>query len=549
MNNRAGLNKTCVADALLDYLHGRGVRHVFVVPGMQIDPLVRALANHATLTPILANHELAAGYMADGYARASGGIGATFAIGGPGCANLVGAAVAAKADRSPVLFVTGNIPLAAQGRGEFQDAGPQGSNDAGIFDAAVGCSLNCAVADGLSTMFAQVERQLQARRPAHVGIAMDVQMAEVGLDRGVSSSPAPDAEALSSIPPRNDWLANDRVLLVVGVEALAVADAVRSAVTRFNWAVATDSGARGIMDEGECHALGHLGFMPHPRALAALSGDGDHRAGGVLALGCDDRLVEDLRARHGDVRVLTVAEFAALQACGSSQCDRGIFEQRRDWLQKLAHIQRPPARSTVDREAMAYAEVVDAVATSLPHDAAFVVDAGQVRRIAVSRLRCRQPHTLFVAEGMAPMGWSLGAAIGVKLACPGRTVVALLGDGAMRMHGIELATAARHGLPILYVLFDNGAYGSVLARMEGDAEQETARLPAVDWRAFAAAFGVEATIATDAGSLRMALDGVASLAGPRLIIARVPAIEPDAYGEATGIDWALGSVAQSRIDT
>ena len=92
MNNRAGLNKTCVADALLDYLHGRGVRHVFVVPGMQIDPLVRALANHATLTPILANHELAAGYMADGYARASGGIGATFAIGGPGCANLVGAA-------------------------------------------------------------------------------------------------------------------------------------------------------------------------------------------------------------------------------------------------------------------------------------------------------------------------------------------------------------------------------------------------------------------------------------------------------------------------
>jgi len=150
---------------------------------------------------------------------------------------------------------------------------------------------------------------------------------------------------------------------------------------------------------------------------------------------------------------------------------------------------------------------------------------------------------------MAPMGWSLGAAIGVKLACPGRTVVALLGDGAMRMHGIELATAARHGLPILYVLFDNGAYGSVLARMEGDAEQETARLPAVDWRAFAAAFGVEATIATDAGSLRMALDGVASLAGPRLIIARVPAIEPDAYGEATGIDWALGSVAQSRIDT
>jgi acetolactate synthase-1/2/3 large subunit len=138
---------------------------------------------------------------------------------------------------------------------------------------------------------------------------------------------------------------------------------------------------------------------------------------------------------------------------------------------------------------------------------------------------------------MAPMGWSLGAAIGARLARPRRPVVALLGDGAMRMHGIELATASRYDLPILYVLFDNAAYGSVLARMGNDAEADTARLPAVDWRAFAAAFGVEAHGADDRAELQSALAGASTLRAPRLIIARVPAVEPDAYSDATGIDW------------
>jgi hypothetical protein len=113
-----------VAAALVAGLAGWGLRHVFIVPGQQIDPLNRALSRSVQLRPVVANHELAAGYMADAYARASGGIGACFAIGGPGAANLVGAAVAAKADRSPVLFVTGLLPAAAQAPGAFQDGGP-----------------------------------------------------------------------------------------------------------------------------------------------------------------------------------------------------------------------------------------------------------------------------------------------------------------------------------------------------------------------------------------------------------------------------------------
>jgi acetolactate synthase I/II/III large subunit len=540
MTRRNAVERASVARSLLDHLAEQGVRHVFIVPGMQVDPLVKALANHPTMRPIVANHELAAGYMADGYARAGGGIGAAMAIGGPGCANLIGAAVAAKADRSPVLFITGNIPFVAQGRDEFQDAGPTGSNDVEVFRAAVGASLRCELASDLRQALTDASRQLAAQQPVHLAIAMDVQGADaddVAASPQAAGTGSPSDPGRATPLPALDWLAQDRVLLVAGRGALAIAPAMAATARAFNLPVASDTGARGIVPESGPHSVGHIGFMPHPRACMALDATGTMRAERVVALGCDDSMLATLNSRHPDVRAVSIDAFAAWLQADPVRPDGLESARRLRWLGQLADVDRPSARTPAHGHPLSYAEVVDAVAANMPPETCYVVDAGQVRRVAVARLQCRQPGSLFVAEGMAPMGWSLGAAIGARLACPRRPVVALLGDGAMRMHGIELATASRYRLPILYVLFDNAAYGSVLARMGNDAEADTARLPAADWRAFAAAFGVEARAVDDRAGLQSALAGAGTLRAPCLIIARVPAVESDAYSDATGIDW------------
>lgn len=532
--------RASVAQSLVAHLAKLGLRHVFVVPGMQIDPLVKALANHPAMLPIIANHELAAGYMADGYARAGGGIGAVMAIGGPGSANLIGAAVAAKADRSPVLFITGNIPFLAQGRDEFQDAGPTGSNDVEVFRAAVGASLRCEQASDLWLALADASQHLAAQQPVHLAMAMDVQAAD--SDDATASTQAAGTQTPSDAGHRTplpalDWLAHGRILLVAGRDALTIAPAIAATACAFNLPVASDTGARGIVPEGEPHSVGHIGFMPHPRACMALDATDTMRAERVVALGCDESMLAVLNGRHPDVRAVSAGAFSAWLQADPARPDALENARRLRWLNQLADIDRALPRTPAHGHPLSYAEVVDAVAANMPRETCYVVDAGQVRRVAVARLQCRQPGSLFVAEGMAPMGWSLGAAIGARLACPRRPVAALLGDGAMRMHGIELATASRYGLPILYVLFDNAAYGSVLARMGNDSEADTARLPAVDWRAFAAAFGVEAHGVDDRAGLQLALAGASTLRAPRLIIARVPAVEPDAYSDATGIDW------------
>lgn len=538
-----------VADHLLDTLAGAGLGHVFVVPGLQIDPLVKALAVHPRLQPVMACHELAAGYMADGYARASGGFGASFAIGGPGAANLVGAAITAKADRSPVLFVTGNIPAIAQGRGEFQDAGAEGSNDAAVFHAALGESSGCAHVDDYARCLAPAFSRLQRCEPAHLVLPMDVQT--LPMPSRCTSAATPVTPEVAVDPDEIASLLEslrhcERVLLVLGAEALSQADIIRDAARALSLALATDAAARGLVDEGETCALGHLGFMPHPRAQAALEGEAAVRADLVLLVGGSRHLRTALQRRHARVHETSAKTLAAALRVAPGACGEVVRRRRGEWLRRLSGIRR--AEALRGETTLSYTEVVDALAAALPDDAACVVDAGQARRIAVARWRCRRPRTLLVAEGMAPMGWSLGAAIGVQLAQPRRRVVALLGDGAMRMHGIEIATAARYRLPILYVLLDNRAYGTVLARMQGEAEADTARLPATDWCAFARSLGVPAAAVDSRLALEQALADVSLMEGPRLIVARVPAIEPAAYGETTGIDWGLASSPEA-LDT
>ncbi|MGH9271031.1 MAG: thiamine pyrophosphate-binding protein, partial [Ilumatobacteraceae bacterium] len=121
MNGTEFLLRSLVAD---------GVDHVFMVPGGLVDAFYPALQAVPELTPIVAAQEGGAAYAADGYARASGGMGACLVIGGPGLTNTVTAVSAALTDGVPLLVVSGEVATFVEGLGFFQDA------SAGTFDDA-----------------------------------------------------------------------------------------------------------------------------------------------------------------------------------------------------------------------------------------------------------------------------------------------------------------------------------------------------------------------------------------------------------------------------
>src|SRR5215471_17760172 len=126
------------AEAMVDWLCRAGVRHVFLVPGAHISPLILALIRQNHIQAIACAHEEGAAFMADGYARANQRIGVCLGIGGPGAANFLPGAVAARLHGLPVLYLTGNPPTAFAGMGAFQDGGVTGSRDVALFEVAAG---------------------------------------------------------------------------------------------------------------------------------------------------------------------------------------------------------------------------------------------------------------------------------------------------------------------------------------------------------------------------------------------------------------------------
>lgn len=503
---------TTLATSLLQSLHQADITHLFLVPGNTIDPLVRTLATTGAPRPILALHEFSAGCMADGYARASGRWGVALAIGGPGAGNLVSPATTARGDGSPVLFITGNLPRPLQEQGAFQDGGPRGSNDSAVLQAATGCSLSCADGTSWPETWRQAEARLRQGLPVHVMVARDVQEDPV-------PPPLPCPPLPAAAPPPRAWLARQRPLLVAGAGCIDQAPALRAWVRRHQVPVATDSHGRGIIPETWPEALGPLGFLSHPRALAALDPTSPLAAEAIILAGVTGALPRVLR--QGGIPCHTVAP-AALLALDAPAAD---LEPRRAWLRELATVTREPGRAC----GLTHRGLIALLAAHLPPDTAYVVDAGQLRRAAAVMLTCQNPRTLFMAPAQAPMGWSLGATIGVKLALPQRPVVALIGDGAMAMHGPELATACRYHLPILFVVADNRAYATLLQRYQDTPLAEMARLPPVDWPAFARALGVTARQVSNREELEAGLISWRAGDGPHLLAVSLPEVEAEPF--------------------
>src|SRR6476661_887184 len=167
-------------DLILEALIREGVDHLFMVPGGLVDPFLPAFARHPGLTPIVAAHEGAAAYMADGYARASGRFGAALGIGGPGLCNMATAVAAAKTDASPVLVLSGEIPVDMEGLGEFQDASQATLDDTAIMKPLTRLSMTVASARNLSHWLrhALTAMWAQPRGPVHLSLTHDVIVGE-----------------------------------------------------------------------------------------------------------------------------------------------------------------------------------------------------------------------------------------------------------------------------------------------------------------------------------------------------------------------------------
>ena len=492
-------------------LESLGVRTAFGVPGTQTVGLFEALRRSGIRT-VLATHELGAAFMANGYARASGRAALLATIPGPGFAYTVAGLAEARADSAAVLHVT-VLPAASPQRRFLLQHIDQGAI-AGPVTKAV---LDVNRSEQIESAIREAHTLAHAGEPGPVLVQIAAQaLAGTAPEVPTHAVPAPRAAdpALLDRVVRRLALAS-RPLLYVGQGAADAAEDLRRLVERRSIPVMTTPSGRGVIPEDHPLALAFeplRGDVAEANALLAA-------ADLVLAVGCKlthngtvgftlrlsaDRLVhvntdgDALAGRYpASLAVLASAQelFAHLLASpdlpvtGTSAWTAPDVERWRRRLQVPGPDQLPePAPAGPGRTAAA---LFASLRRSLPRHGILVTDSGLHQVMARRHFEVLAPRGLILPSDFQSMGFGVPAAIGAKLAAPDRPVVAVVGDGGLLMAGMELVTAAREGVPLTVIVFNDGALNQIRVqqyREFGRAHAVDLRTP--DLEALAAALSV-----------------------------------------------------------
>jgi acetolactate synthase I/II/III large subunit len=547
---------------LLEAFRGEGITHVFLVPGGLIDPFLPALAGTPGITPIVAGHEGGAACMADGYARASGRFGVCFAIGGPGITNMVTAVAAARTDFSPIMVISGQVPTDWEGRGGFQDSSPAALNDIGIFRPITISSL---MVENLHLvnhhLRASLTRMLAgAKGPVHFSLPTNIQKGEVQsawvkLDESLYSPRFVDRHGIERLwrllAPSDSAAAPVKIAVLAGA-GVEKSGGTRDLVTfaeRFDIPVATTLRAKGVFPEDHPLSLGVFGYAGHRHAIDTLLSDGVEV---LLVLGSGlsqrDTLFWDRRMlpKRGLVQVdidpqvvgrTWPVDVPIVGDCGRvlqvlMSYDYQLIQslertnpERRAWLETIraAGPRYYEEEHTVsDAIPLHPARVVRALRQTMPRDTILVVDSGAHRAFCGHYWEAYEPRSYISATNLGPMGWAIPAGIGAKAARPEKPVVVVTGDGCMLMHGIEIQTAARYGLAVIFVVINNGALGNVWLRAakEGPGPAALTEIPVHDFAGFARSLGLQAATVHRPEELQPAFETALAAGAPYLVDVR-----------------------------
>ena len=512
-------------EAIVRSLVHEGVEMVFALPGVQIYGLIDALALAGDSIRVIGpRHEQAAAYMAFGYARSTGRPGVYAVVPGPGVLNSTAALSSAYATSTPVVCVTGEVPSAfiGLGKGHLHELPDQLATLRTLTKWAANID-EPADAPGL---VAQAFAQATTGRPRPVALAMPWDALErsgevPAAQRVPRAMTALDGDAVERAARLIRDAANPMIMVGGGAfgaaaEVLELAELLQAPVVSFRsgkGVVASDhplgfSCAEGFERWAQTDVLIGIGsrlelqwfrWPDQPRELAIVDIDIDPDQPGRV--GADVAVI-------GDAAEASAALCAALRELRlQAPSRREEFEALK--ARKHAEIQRVTP----------HVAFVQAIREVLPRDGFFVEELCQAGFASYFAFPVYQPRTFVTAGAQGTLGFGFQTAIGVKAGNPTRKVVSITGDGGFQFGVGELATAAQYGLDVVTVLFNNNAYGNVLAdqtRLFG-GRVLGARLRNPDFVALAESYGVRAERAVTPAALRRALDEALARDEPALI--------------------------------
>ena len=521
------------AQIIVKLLEMYGIETVAGIPGGMILPLYDEL-NKSKIRHVLVRQEQAAGFIAQGIARATGNVAVCMATSGPGALNLLTSVADAKADSIPIIAITGQVNTTQIGTDAFQEADTFGLS----FPVTKHSILVKSPEELLEAIPRAFEIALNGRPgPVLIDVPRDVQLKECEFKEWPDISKVrvhdirfhtPIDEYAQKMGEISALLANAKRPVLFcggGCNSNEAATGIQNFTNNYPLPVVTSLMGLGCIPEDSPLFIGMLGMHGNYAANVAMHDADvviaagvrfDDRATGLVSKFCPDAKIVHIDVDAAEVdkildsTVSVVADVESVFPVIAQLVSEKNIKADAGWLKKIQKLKaentsvdagRPHGEKLANpRDIISKIPEFAAYSGFAADDLIITTDVGQHQMWAAQYYPVERPRSFLTSGSLGTMGFGLPAAIGAGLAFPSKRIVCISGDGSIMMNIQELATLAELNLPVTVIVFENGTLGMVYQQQKylfdkNYSASVFAKQP--DLLAIARGFGIEAVDASE----------------------------------------------------
>ncbi|KPB06238.1 acetolactate synthase [Bacillus sp. CHD6a] len=484
------------------------IQHIFGIPGKAISPIIYA-SDKEGIEFVLCKHETGAGFAAAGYSFMSGKIGVAIGTSGPGGTNLLTAAGQAKASHIPVLIITGHPSMKDTGKGMGQDSSLFGTDLVEMFRHVTKFSARVERGDMLQPLLQHaLEKALSGvKGPVHLSIPFDILLEEIEpFELNLPNPIEMISNNLESVKMELQNATKPLLFLGKGVHSSKSYKEIQLLAEHWKIPVMTTPGGKGAFISNHSLSLGAFGLGGTKEASDYL------RSGIDLLIVIGSKLSDmstagftpDMYPKHlihfdydstfigKSIKVPTTPVMGDIRSnlqhllglAGVKNTDSSEFLQPKQ-------LKDVPFNKV--SEYMSAESAIKVMRNELPEDCIIFGDDGSHTFYGIKHFDIFQPGSFIFDDIFGAMGHGIGYSIGAKIAAPNKSIVCLVGDGCMFMHGTEISTALNYQSPVLFIVLNNGRLDMVekgMKKMNGKSIGAIYSSP-LDIAAFANSMGLE----------------------------------------------------------
>lgn len=543
-----------VADQIVDYLERRGVTHIFGLCGHTVIAMLDALSRSKKITYVSNRHEQIAATAADGYARVTHKASVVLTHLGPGLTNATTGVANASLDGIPMVVIAGDVPSYYFGKHPHQEVNLHADGDQyEIYRPFVKRAWRIDDPESLPRILDRAFQLAESGKPGPVLISVPMDMFSRKIPTELFertfgntheiAKPALDKATARKIAERLLSAKSPVIHVGGGVRASQAEKALQQLVEYLQIPVSRTLMAQSVLPDTHPLMLGQTGFWG-----SELTHSYTAQADLILAVGTRfaeadssswyDGVTFDTRktafiqidiepqeiGRNYPVEIGAVADprLALEQLLEEvKQCQPEPLKHP-ETIEKIAKARKAFANENLplqkdDRFPMTPQRILAEVRQTLPEDALIFTDVGWNKNGVAQQYAVTQLDTIHHPSGLATMGFGPAAVIGAKLAAPSKVVVTLVGDGGFGTNPSVLATAREMALPIIWIVMNNAAFGTIAGLENAHYETEFGTVFSADgepyspdWVQVASGYGVQAVKINSAEELgphlKVALD-------------------------------------------